>query len=158
MNTGESFRQKYGAFEAKVRMRAAPSVFHAFWMRSEKAVPHIDIFRFSGKNKKKIEINNYWQENGDPGNLRNNTDSIGGMDFSKGFFIFRLEWYPDRLVWKINNTTIKEEDRGVPGEPMYIMFSSGVEGDANGSGLPASFDIDWVRCYRLVEESELAAQ
>ncbi len=152
VNTGESFRQKYGAFEAKVRMRAAPSVFHAFWMLSDRAVPHIDIFRFSGQKKNSIELNNYWQTGNETGQLHHDSNTIGGIDFSKGFFIFRFEWYPDKMVWKINNTVIRKEYRGVPQEPMYILFSSGVEGDQNGAGLPTSFDIDWVRCFELVEE------
>lgn len=149
VNTGDSFRQQYGAFEARVRMHSSPSVFHAFWMISDKAVPHIDIFRFSGKNKKRIELNNFWTADNDSKEIQKNSGSIGGMDFSRGFFIFRLEWYPEKLVWKINNTIVKIEEHGVPQEPMYILFSSGVNSDASGKGLPTSFDIDWVRCYRL---------
>ncbi len=150
INTGESFRQKYGAFEAKVRMHRAPSVYHAFWMLSEKMVPHIDILRFSGKKKKRIEFNYYWKKNDSRDEIQKKSENIGGVDFSKGFFIFRLEWYPDLLIWKINNTVVNITEEGVPQEPMYILFSSGVEEDT-GNGLPTSMDIDWVRCYSLVE-------
>jgi beta-glucanase (GH16 family) len=149
INTGESFRQLYGAFEAKVRLHSSPLVYHAFWMLSDKAVPHVDVFRFSGKSKKRIELNNYWEQGGS-GEVRRNTDSVHGLDFSGGFYIFRLEWYPDRLIWKINNTIVKTEEAGVPNEPMYLLLSSGVEGEANGTnGLPVSLDIDWVKCYQL---------
>lgn len=147
INTGESFRQKYGAFEAKVRMHPSPVVYHAFWMLSDKMVPHIDIFRFMGKKNNRIELNSYWTEEGDTKEIRRNSDTVGGINFSRGFFIFRLEWYPDRLVWKVNNTIVKVETEGVPKDPMYILFSSGVV-DGNGeNGLPTSLDLDWVRCY-----------
>jgi beta-glucanase (GH16 family) len=126
VNTGENFRQQYGAFEAKVRMRSSSSVYHAFWMVSDKAVPHVDIFRFSGKHKKQIELNNHWEDSRNQG-IHSNSGRIGGLDFSRGFFIFRLEWYPGKLVWKINDTVVRQEVEGVPDEPMYILFSSGIE-------------------------------
>lgn len=147
INTGESFRQQYGAFEAKVRMHKSPPVYHAFWMVSDKMVPHIDIFRFSGKNKKQIELNSHREKPGNKKDIITESDNIGGIDFSKGFFIYRLEWYPDRVVWKINNTMVKTDESFVPQEPMYILFSSGVDSDGTDNGLPTSMDIDWVRCY-----------
>ena len=153
VNTGEGFRQKYGAFEAKVRMHPSSSVFHAFWMLSDKMVPHIDIFRFSGSKKRRIRMSNYWTNDPAAKEVRRNSDDIGGIDFSKGFFIFRLEWYPDKLVWKINNTMVRTEEEGVPDEPMYILFSSGVE-DGSGNELPTTLDIDWVRCYKLAVKPE----
>ncbi len=147
INTGESFRQQYGAFEAKVRMHRSNPVYHAFWMLSDKMVPQIDIFRFSGKRKRRIEFNTYREESGRK-DIRINSGNIGGIDFSKGFFIYRFEWYPDRMVWKINNTVVKISHEGIPNEPMYILFSSGVESNASGNGLPTTMDIDWVRCFR----------
>jgi beta-glucanase (GH16 family) len=152
VNTGHHFRQQYGAFEAKVRMRSAPSVFHAFWMVSDKAVPHVDIFRFSGNRKKRVELNTYREDNRIRDKVVTTHGNAGGLDFSRGYFIFRLEWYPGRLVWKINNTVVKIEDEHVPDVPMYILFSSGIEDDAAGTGLLASMDIDWVRCFRLAED------
>ncbi len=147
INTGESFRQQYGAFEAKVRMHRSTSVYHAFWMLSDKMVPHIDIFRFSGKKKRRIELNSFWEVKGKRNEIRRNSDNVGGIDFSKGFFIYRFEWYPDRMVWKINNTVVKTSHEGIPDEPMYILFSSGVESNPSGNGLPTTMDIDWVRCF-----------
>ena len=51
------------------------------------------------------------------------------------------------MVWKINNTVVKTSHEGIPDEPMYILFSSGVENNASGNGLPTTMDIDWVRCF-----------
>ncbi len=153
VNTGESHSQKYGAFEAKVRMHDSPLIYHVFSILAEKMIPHIDIFRFSGKNKKRIEFNSYWDEREDT-KIRKRSDDIGGIDFSRGFFIFRLEWYPDRLVWKINDTVVKTSDKGLPREPMYILLGSGVDNGGSETGLPTRLDIDWVRCYELVEEQK----
>jgi beta-glucanase (GH16 family) len=155
VNTGHHFRQQYGAFEAKVRMRASPSVFHAFWMVSDKAVPHIDIFRFSGNRKKRVGLNIYHEDNRVRDKIVTTRGNIGGLDFSRGYFIFRLEWYPGRLVWKINNTVVKIEDDHVPDVPMYILFSSGIEDDAGVGALPATMDVDWVRCFRLEEKDQV---
>ena len=154
VNTGNSFRQLYGAFEAKVRMRNSPSVFHAFWMLSEKSLPHIDVFRFTGGNKKSVELNNYWLENHGSDRVSGHSFMISGLDFSRGFFIFRLEWYPGKLIWKINNTVVKTQHEGVPSEPMYVLFSSGINENAEGTDLPTSLDIDWVRCFSLEQTGE----
>ena len=123
-------------------------LFWAFWMISDRAVPHIDIFRFNGKNKKSVEFSNYWQDNSD--RVNNSSDQITGIDFSKGYFIFRFEWFPDQMLWKINNVLVRKEERGIPDESMYLIFSSGINGENGAEGLPTSLDIDWVRCFESV--------
>jgi beta-glucanase (GH16 family) len=153
VNTGESFRQKYGAFEAKVRMHPSPSVYHTFWLLSDQMVPHIDIFRFSGNARKRIQFNSYSEMPEGPKKILKNTGEVGGPDFSRGYFIYRFEWYPDRMVWKINDTVVRTETENVPQEPMYLLFSSGVESSGDENGLPTSLDIDWVRCYSFLGES-----
>ncbi len=38
--------------------------------------------------------------------------------------------------------------QGVPKEEMYLVFSSSMTGKVEGRGLPASMEVDWVRCYQ----------
>ena len=44
INTGKSFRQKYGTFTAKIKL-GDPSAKSAFWMLADQITPHIDICR-----------------------------------------------------------------------------------------------------------------
>jgi len=52
------------------------------------------------------------------------------------------------LRWKINGVTIASSSQGVPQEPMYLILSSGLYKEIKGNNLPASMEVDWVRCYK----------
>ncbi len=148
VNTGQSFWQKHGIFEAKVRLNASPSVYHAFWMVSEKMVPHLNVFKFHGRKKREISAGGFWQDQSDNNKIKQNQTTIRGVDFSKDFYIFRLEWHPDEIIWKINNQIVKKERTDIFNLPMYIIFSSGMAEPAGENSLPVTFDIDWVKIYK----------
>jgi beta-glucanase (GH16 family) len=75
------------------------------------------------------------------------TDTYSRKRFSKEFFIYTLEWLPGRITWKINGIEVASTVKGIPDEPMYMVFSAGLQKDVSGI-LPATFEIDWVRCYQ----------
>jgi len=134
INTGISFRQKYGTFSAKIRL-GNPMAKNAFWMLSEKMTPHIDICRTSGG---KV----FFDHIPSPGKF---LKTSVGSKYAEGFYIYSLEWTPDRLVWKINGEEVFRQTSDIPGEPMYILFSGGVGNPINGF---TTMDIDWVRVYQ----------
>lgn len=134
INSGESFRQKYGIFEAKIKL-SDPTVRNAFWLTGEKVTPHVDICR-SGYNKVWFDLFT------SPDQVKKK--SIGSKYLSD-FYIFRLEWTADSLIWKINGIEVMKQTSGVPQEPMYISFAGGVEKPVGGL---SSMEIDWVRVYK----------
>ena len=73
--------------------------------------------------------------------------------YADTYFIYTLEWSPNKLVWKINDKVFKTQTSGVPQEEMYINFSSNLKKDASESGLPSAMEIDWVRVYKLKGQS-----
>jgi len=141
ISTGKSFRQKYGRFEAKIKVSDIQNVMHAFWMLSEKSLPHIDIAKTTSCGKLL------------PGHITGNEDKpvvskskIKGLDWTNDFLIYSLDWTPDKLVWKINDVVVKTQTKNIPQEPMYLILSSGVyntDKDVN-----AVMEIDWVKCYQ----------
>jgi len=134
INTGKSFRQKYGIFTAKIKL-GDPSSKSAFWMLADKITPHIDVCRtLNGK----VAVNYFADVN------KRVKGSIGSK-YANDFFIFSLEWSADKLVWKINNTEVLTQTADVPQEPMYILFSGGLDKPANSM---TSMEIDWVRIYQ----------
>ena len=143
ISTGESFRQKYGTFEAKIKINEANDVQNAFWMVGNTMLPHIDV----AKAGKKLIIGNAWGNSKDIKSARRFSDSIGRKRFTKDHFIYTLEWLPGKLTWKINGVEINSTTKGIPDEPMYIAFSAGVQKEVR-SILPAVMEIDWVRCYQ----------
>jgi len=105
----------------------------------EKITPEINVFKYGLKSNSKLEVANYW--NGD-----SSVKKLGGLNFSKDYFIYSLEWTPEKLVWKINDVVLYEQTKGVPEEPMYVVLSSGILKDESFNGQVA-MEVDWVRAY-----------
>ncbi|RXQ95113.1 glycosyl hydrolase family protein [Ancylomarina salipaludis] len=140
ISTGKSFRQKYGLFEAKIKVSDIKNVMHAFWMLSDRNLPHIDIARTSSCGKLiPAHIN------GSEEKPFVSQSKVNGLDWTNDFFIYSLEWTPNKLVWKINDVVVKTETENIPQEPMYLILSSGVSN--LNSNVNAVMEIDWVKCY-----------
>ncbi len=134
INTGKSFRQKYGIFSAKIRL-GNPGAKNAFWLIADKITPHLDICRTSG--------GKVWFD------LFPSTDRVlkasAGARYASDYYIYTLEWTPDRLVWKINGEEVFRQTTDVPQVPMYISLSGGLDKPINGM---STMEIDWVRVYQ----------
>lgn len=135
LNTGASFRQKYGIFSAKIKL-TDPNVRNAFWLIGDRITPHIDVCR-SGLGKVWFDLFT------SPGN--HYKKSIGSKYLSD-FFIFSLEWRPDSLIWKINGIEVMKQTGGVPQEEMFINMAGGVYKPVGGI---SSMEVDWVRVYQF---------
>jgi hypothetical protein len=134
INSGNSFRQKYGVFTAKIKL-GNPSAKNAFWMLADKITPHLDICRTSSG---KVWFD-YFSTRGSTSKT-----SIGSR-YSNDYYIYTLEWTSDKLVWKINNTEVFSQTSDVPQEPMYVLLAGGLDKPINGL---TSMEIDWVRIYK----------
>jgi hypothetical protein len=147
ISTGKGFRQKYGVFKAKVRFSNAP-VRQAVWMVADKVLPHVDVAKLESN---KIHVGNYWGNITEKAGTNKKIYKKGGSKFSTDYFIYTLEWTPDKLVWKINGLEALAQIQGIPQDPMYIGFSAGVSDPVPDHTLPSSMDIDWVRVYKKKE-------
>lgn len=134
INSGNSFRQKYGIFSAKIRL-GNPNAKNALWMLADKITPHIDICRTSAG---KVWFD-YFSPRG------NSYKTSVGSRYSNDYFIYTLEWTADKLVWKINNTEVFTQTSDVPQEPMYVLLAGGLDKPVNGM---ATMEVDWVRVYK----------
>lgn len=136
INTGKSFRQKFGLFEAKLKVSSNPDLMNAFWMVGNQMLPHIDVF----KAYKTCTL----------GLKTMNSDSQKELKKSKyaaEFHVVSMEWDSSKIVWKINGQEINRITNNIPQEEMYLAFSSGLYDDIS-AGLPASMQIEWVKCYQ----------
>ncbi len=136
INTGKTFRQKYGLFEAKIKFSNSSDVYNTFWMVGENITPHINIVEGYKKCSMGIAFD---QE-------QKVIKALGKSRFSNDYHIFSLEWEANKIVWKINGLEVKTISSNVPDEEMYLNFSAGLYSDTT-SNLPANMEIDWVRCY-----------
>ena len=145
ISTGKSFRQKYGRFQAKIRLNHPGKVTHAFWMLAEKIMPQVDVLK---SNSGKIFMSNIWGNITASDGVHKHTSKVSAGKVSQDFYIYTLEWTAEKLVWKINDLVVATITESVPQDPMYLLFSSAIL--AENPEVPASFDIDWVRAYEKV--------
>lgn len=141
VNTGNSFRQKYGRFDFKVKVSLDKPVTHNIWMVGEKSDPQINIMNF-GVDKKSFSVG-LSTKNG------SKSFEVNGADFTSGYYIVSLVWSADALTWYVNGVEVASVKGGVPQEQMYIVLSSNIteQGDAKG----CSMDIEWVKCYQSIK-------
>jgi hypothetical protein len=147
ISTGKSFRQQFGRVRAKVRMSGAP-VRQAIWMVGDKMLPHVDIAKIE---KGKIFYGNFWGNLAEKGGVRKKQVKKGASKFTSDFFIYSVEWTPEKITWKINEKTVLTQSQGIPKEPMYLILSAGVTDAVSEHQLPASMEVDWVRIYKKAE-------
>ncbi len=134
INTGKSFRQKFGIFRAKVKL-GNPSVKNAFWMIADKITPHVDVCRTANG---KVVVDHF-------ATPEKRVKASLGSKYANDFYIYSLEWTADKMVWKINDTEVMTQTADVPQEPMYISFSGGLDKPVNSM---TAMEIDWVRVYQ----------
>lgn len=146
LSSGSSFRTKFGRIEAKIKLDASQGVFHAFWLSGNTMLPQIDIFKFYNN---KLLLSSYSGKSSQAEDINTDSISLKGSLFTNKFFIYSLEWTPEKLTWRINNLEVKTQSINIPSEEMYITINSGVTGDQNGQ-LPSNLEIDWIRCYQKV--------
>ena len=147
ISTGQSFRQKYGRVRAKIRMSQAP-VRQAMWMVAEKILPHVDVAKVeSGK----LSYGNFWGDVADKKSVNKKIGRKTAEKYTGEYYIYSIEWSPERIIWKINNKVVMSQTRGVPHEPMYVVFSAGVSNGVAEHQLPAKMEIDWVKIYQKAE-------
>ena len=143
VNTANSFWQKYGTFEAKIKIDNEVSIQNAFWMVGKTIVPHIDIMKAA----KKLSFGNSWGNPRDLSTIQRFRVAKRRGKFSGDYFIYSLEWTPQKMIWKINGLEIASSAAKIPDTEMYLSLSAGLQKDVSGV-LPTQMEVDWVRCYQ----------
>lgn len=144
ISTGQSFRQKYGRLEAKVRFEKAFPVVNAFWLVGETKSPQIDVFRTTEKRKNTYQCGIQTEK-------MNRSKLIKGSVLNNKFLIYGLNWSMEELIWTVNGKEIHREKNDIPSDNMYLTFCSILPKEPKDKSLPASMEIDWIRCYKRVD-------
>ena len=130
LQSADSFRQKKGKFSAKIRCTG--NLHHAFWLGTDKKLPHINIFHWDGK---KVKVGNAAQQVWDG-------VEISGLN-PANFYIYTLEWTDKELIWSINNFEVYRTAGNLPKEEMYLAFSSFIPEKLKGD--TGILEVDWVK-------------
>jgi len=157
--------QRYGYFEARMKLATAPGLWPAFWMmpdrgpgaRNRQATEdggmEFDIMEFLtrfGPNRYNIAM--HWDGYG-KNHKSTGSERIYVRADKDGFITSGMLWEPGKLTFYCNGSLVATwSNPRVSNVPAYIMFtlpSGGWGGnDLDDTGLPDDFIIDWVRAWQ----------
>lgn len=140
ISSWKSFWVEDGIIEAKIKFAPVPQIVSSFYLAGEKEMPRLNLLEMGVKNRL--------------GTLNLNSDgkaNVNGIDISnlsKGkWYIFAVEKRGSNFTWKINETEILTVQNSDLNGKLHLNALSIVVNNVPAQHLPASFEIDWVRCY-----------
>ena len=168
LKTRGKFSQKYGRFEANIKIPRGPGLLPAFWaMGDSGSWPNngeIDIMENVGDNPRTVygTVHGPGYSGGD-GTGRGGEKTIG-QELSADFHRYAIEWSPDSIKWLLDGVVYKETTpKNLPGgtrwvfndQPFYMLMNVAVGGDWPGapvdSVLPEEMVVDYVKVYAYNE-------
>jgi MYXO-CTERM domain-containing protein len=156
--------QKYGYFEARLKVPAGQGMWPAFWLLGKvesSGVDEIDIHEILGQEPSTVYMTVHWGTDYSSGHKSDGSSWVG-PDFSADFHVFGLEWNPDSIVWTIDGVERKRHTGdGVPQVEMYIIINLAVGGSWPGppdstTTFPGLYQIDYVRAYTRQPDAGVA--
>ena len=163
--TKGKFDQKYGRFEARMRLPYGTGMWPAFWLLGKNIddvqwpnCGEIDIMEYRGQ-QPSITHGTLHGPGYSGGQAISKSYDLINDRFDTGFHVFGIEWGPKYINFYVDDVLynqIKPED--VPGEwvfdqPFYIVLNLAVGGSfvgspSNETAFPQNLLIDYVRGYK----------
>ena len=146
LSTIKSFWQEGGIFEAKIRFNPIKEVVSTCYLQGKKSSPMISLLEMGPTSRMGILTLN------GSGKLDFNGITLEHLKKDR-FYIFRIEWDGNNVIWKINDIKVHEAPFGGLSEPAHISLQNLVVNEIPGSKLPFAFETAWIRCYRKKQKS-----
>ncbi|MEZ5104691.1 MAG: hypothetical protein R2757_09370 [Draconibacterium sp.] len=141
VSTWNSFWQGDGIYEAKIKFNPVKEIVSSFYLSGENNLPRVNLLEMGTKNSVGFSSVN------SSGKVETNGLDISNLKPEK-WYIFTIEKTSNNYTWKINETEVFAAQNSEPGANLHLNASSMVVYDVPSSKLPASFEIEWVKCYR----------
>ena len=170
ITTKDKFEQKYGRFEARIKVPFGKGYWPAFWMLGDNcekipwpACGEIDIMEYLGDEPTKTFGTIHGPEYSGAESISKEF-SLENDRFDTGFHVFGIEWSPNRINWYVDDVlyqslTRKDVEEETDGEgewvfdrPFYIILNIAIGGNLPGNPnaetvFPQSMVVDYVRVY-----------
>lgn len=166
IKTDNLFEQRYGRFEARMRLPYGQGIWPAFWMLGDDRngteiwpqIGEIDIMEYRGQDPT-ITIGSVHGPGYSAGNAVSKEYDLVNDRFDTGFHIFGIEWGPDYINYYVDDVLYNQiTPDDVPGEwvfndPFYMIINLAVGGTFVGSPneetvFPQTLLVDYVRVYK----------
>lgn len=158
MSTYDKFSQKFGYFEARIRIPGHDGTFPAFWLYHQKRRgegtrrTEIDIMENLGHAPHYIYNSFHYntgvsKESGGEHNFLRPAPSgqiYSGTDYSLEYHTYAVDWEPGRISWLIDGQVVSTiQDDSVNFEELYLIVNLAIGGNwtnfpANAGGLGRS--------------------
>lgn len=154
------YARTYGRIEFRARFPQAAGIWYAIWGRPWwQRFPEIDIelINPTSIDRSQLYFVNHWADKPLPPDERRSYVMIEKeIDFA-AFHEYRILWRPGHLEWFVDGVSkMVAKPQGVPTKPVYWIingWAGGFVGSPNETTpLPATFDVDYVRVYRVAGE------
>jgi beta-glucanase (GH16 family) len=146
---------QYGRIEARISLPVGKGFFPAFWMLAEEDTAEIDIMEMIGSEPTLIYGCNHYVK----GRSLSKNWGMTTVADPEAFHVYSVEWDEHSISWYVDGQFYYSTDVGIPDEPMYLILTLAVGGEWPGSPdastvFPSRMAVDYVRCYRAVENRE----
>lgn len=169
LTTHHRFAFRHGRVEARLRVPAGAGCWAAFWMLGEDldeagwpGCGEIDVMEVVGADPTRVHgtVHGPGYAGLDPTTGGIGTAHDAGVDLSRDFHVYAVEWSPARVQWLLDGLPYAAlAPADVPGpwpfeHPFHLLLNLAVGGDWPGNGvadeeldglLPATLEVDWVR-------------
>lgn len=157
LDTKGTFAQKYGLFEARIKLPTGHGLWPAFWMEGADidqvqwpASGEIDVIEVNNKKPDLVEAYLHASEE-NYGAYYHLPDSL-----SAGYHVYAIDWTSSGISWLVDGHTYGHVGAysGWPfSQRFFIILDLAVGGTWPGSPdastkFPAQMDVSWVRVYR----------
>jgi hypothetical protein len=140
ISSAKSFWQENGIFEAKIKFQPVKGMVSSAVLQGDQSSHRVYLLEMGTKNRLGVATT------GESGKME-----LEGLDISNlkkdKWYIFTLEKTGGNLKWKINDTEVMNMHHNKINFPLHMNLLSMVVGQLSNSKLPATFHVDWVRCY-----------
>lgn len=165
------FEQKYGRFEARIKVPFGKGYWPAFWMLGDDSngdswpqVGEIDIMEYLGDKPSTVFGTIHGPEFSGANSISKKF-TLQDDRFDTGFHVFGIEWSPDRINWYVDDKlyqslTRKDVEKETNGQgewvfndrSFYMILNIAVGGNLPGNPnadtvFPQSMVVDYVRVY-----------
>jgi beta-glucanase (GH16 family) len=162
--TANTFTQRYGHFEARIKLPPGQGLWPAFWMQGDGGAVwpnngEIDVMETVGSD----EGTNHGSMHGpgySGGNPLTGTYTLpGGAQLSSDYHTYAIDWGPNGVVWSLDGTAVENHVRADAGgnqwvfdHPFFMLLNLAVGGNWPGdptssTPFPATMSVDYVRVY-----------